>query len=144
MRSFANICYCRESGQCLDIHLPECDHFPVFLYFHGGSLTTGDKTMCKPFEEYLTNRDIAIVSADYRMYPNAKYPDFLQDSAAAAAWMFQNIKQYGSPDGIYIGGSYISLMLCFDERMLVKPGRSQLMYPDLFMMPGSLPVIIMF
>ncbi|MBE6959813.1 MAG: hypothetical protein E7448_03700 [Ruminococcaceae bacterium] len=128
MQSYSNICYCRKSGQCLDIHLPECEHFPVFLYFHGGGLTTGDKTACKPFAEYLTDRGIAVISADYRMYPNAKYPDFLQDAAAVTAWVFQNISQYGSANGIYIGGSsagaYISQMLCFDERLLAKHGLS--------------------
>ena len=124
MRSYSNICYCQETAQCLDIHLPECDHFPVFLYFHGGGLTAGDKTACKPFTEYLTDRGIAVISADYRMYPNAKYPDFLQDAAAATAWVFQNINQYGSPNGIFIGGSsaggYISQMLCFNEKLLAK------------------------
>jgi hypothetical protein len=36
MRSMLNICYNENTKQCLDVHLPACDEFPVFLYFHGG------------------------------------------------------------------------------------------------------------
>lgn len=128
MRSLHNICYCQTTGQCLDIHLPECDHFPVFLYFHGGGLTAGDKTGCEPFAKYLTDSGIAVVSADYRLYPDAKYPEFLEDAAAAAAWVLRNICKYGSVEGIYIGGSsaggFISQMLCFNESLLAKHGAS--------------------
>lgn len=126
MKCITDICYSLDSKQSLDIHLPECDSFPVFIYFHGGALTFGDKADQKAIFSYLTAHGVAVVSANYRMYPTAKYPDYLVDAAAAVAWVFENIGQYGSIKGIYVGGSsaggYISQMLCFDDRLLEKHG----------------------
>ena len=125
MKSIMDICYSKEANQYLDVHLPECDTFPVFLYFHGGGIERGDKAGgVKVFTEYLTARGIAVVSANYRMYPTAKYPDFIEDAAAATAWVFANMKNYGNVTGIYVGGSsaggYLSQMLCFDRHYLEK------------------------
>ena len=43
MRSYFDIPYGAHSAQRLDIHLPECESFPVFIYFHGGGFESGDK-----------------------------------------------------------------------------------------------------
>jgi len=126
MKSITDICYSLNSKQHLDIHLPESDTFPVLVYFHGGGLTSGDKEGQKVLFHYLTSHGIAVVSANYRMYPSARYPDFLIDAAEAVAWVFQNIGKYGSSKGIYVGGSsaggYISQMLCFDSTLLMQHG----------------------
>ncbi len=124
MRTISDICYNEETEQYLDIHLPECEEFSVVLYFHGGGLEVGDKAGEKIFFEYMTSHGIAVVSANYRMYPTHKYPDFLIDAADATAWVFNNIKKYGNIKGIYVGGSsaggYISQMLCFDKTWLSR------------------------
>ena len=130
MRSIHNICYSPDQGQYLDLYLPECDLFPVMVYFHGGGLEVGDKAGQPALVEYLTGCGIAVVSANYRMYPQAKYPDFLTDAAQAVAWVFRNIHNYGTATGIYVGGSsaggYISQMLCFDPSWLAEQG----LHPD--------------
>ena len=60
------------------------------------------------------------------MYPDAEYPDFIVDAAAAVAWVKNNISGYGQCDGIYVGGSsaggYLSMMLCFDPSYLGAHG----------------------
>ena len=115
-----------DKNQMLDIYLPEKDTFPVFIYFHGGGLKAGDKGGNPEFIRYLTDRGVGVVSANYRMYPEAKYPDFINDSAQAVAFIQKNISRYGSCTGIYVGGSsaggYLSMMLCFDKRYLLKFG----------------------
>ena len=130
MRSIKDICFCEENGLCLDIHLPCCDEFPVFLYFHGGGLESGTKADQTEVFEYLTKNGIGVVSADYRMYPTAKFPEFLIDAAKATDWVFINIKNYGNVKKIFVGGSsaggYISQMLCFDDKWLKKYGISPL------------------
>lgn len=126
MRTLLDICYNENTQQCLDVHLPEGNEFPVFLYFHGGGIKTGDKADQKALFEYMTSHGVAVVSANYRMYPSAKYPDFLEDAADAVAWVFENVGNYGKINGIYVGGSsaggYISQMLCFDKRWLANHG----------------------
>ena len=106
----------------LDIYLPDNDSFKVFLYFHGGGLEAGRKGAAGVFAEGFTNSGIAVVSAEYRMYPTASYPEFIKDAAAAVSWVFKNMGEYGNIEGIYVGGSsaggYISQMLCFDKKYL--------------------------
>lgn len=80
-KSIENIPYSSQNGpQLLDLYLPEGKNFPTLVYFHGGGLEGGDK-QGHPFIPYLASRGIAVVSANYRMYPEARYPDFVQDAA---------------------------------------------------------------
>ena len=78
--------------------------------------------------EHLCAHGVAVASADYRMYPNAAYPDFLVDAAAAAACVKGHIGEYGGSGRVYLGGTsaggYISMMLCFDDRYLTAVGLS--------------------
>lgn len=126
MKTVFDVCYNEKTKQYLDIYLPDSDGFSVLLYFHGGGLEAGDKSNQKVLFDYMISQGIAVVSANYRMYPNAKYPDFLIDASDATAWVFKNIGNYGKIKGIYVGGSsaggYISQMLCFDKTWLSKHG----------------------
>lgn len=126
MKHIADISYGSDAAQRLDIYLPEKNSFDVFIYFHGGGLEAGDKANQKPVFDHLTDCGIAVVSVNYRMYPEANYPDFIEDAAAAVNWTFRNMRQYGDVQGVYVGGSsaggYLSMMLCFDRRWLGKYG----------------------
>ena len=129
MTSYTDIPYSPKGyKECiLDVHIPDCDSFPVFVYFHGGGLEKGDKVL-KAMPELLTQNGIAVVSANYRMFPDCNYPDFIEDSADCVAWVKNNISKYGSCKGIYVGGSsaggYLSMMLCFDKRWYEAAGIS--------------------
>ena len=124
MNLISNICYgkAKHPEQYLDIYLPDKDSFKVFVYMHGGGIEAGDKSSMNEVGEYVASQGIAFVSINYRMYPQAVYPQFIFDSAEAVAWIHNNIGEYGNSEGIYIGGSsaggYISMMLCFDSKYL--------------------------
>ncbi len=123
MKSIKDISYTKlaHPEQKLDVHLPDADTFPVFVYFHGGGIYGGDKK-AGIFIEMLQQRGIAVVSANYRMYPEARYPEFVCDAAAAVAWVHKHMSEYGNVTGIFVGGSsaggYLSQMLCFDKKWL--------------------------
>lgn len=124
MKIIKDIAYSNDNcvQKSLDIYLPESDNFPTFFYLHGGGLESGSKEEAAAFAMELANKGIAVVSADYRMYPDAVYPDFINDSAEAIYWTKQNMKSYGADSRLYIGGSsaggYLSMMLCFDKKYL--------------------------
>lgn len=107
--------------QVLDLYLPDGDEFSVFIYFHGGGMVKGNKPGPES-GEYFTSRNIALVGVNYRLYPDAVYPDFIKDAAAAVAWVFKNIGEYGKCNKIYVGGTsagaYLSMMLCYDKKWL--------------------------
>jgi len=126
MRVFGDISYCdmAHPKQTLDIYLPDADEFPVFIYFHGGGLEGGSKE--KRFLHEFAEKGIAVVSANYRMYPSAVFPEFIHDAAAAVAWTHKNIQKYGKATKFFVGGSsaggYLSQMLCFDKKYLAPYG----------------------
>ncbi|MBQ8320899.1 MAG: DUF4886 domain-containing protein [Clostridia bacterium] len=110
--------------RALDIYLPNTDNFDTFVYFHGGGFVNGDK--CGEFSptvaKYFTDNGFAYVSANYRMYPNAQYPDFIRDAALAVAYVKKNIESFGGNGRVFVGGTsaggYLSQMLCFDKKWL--------------------------
>lgn len=128
MKLIKDIAYGTDCAHKLDIYLPEKESFKVFVYFHGGALETGDKKDADVLATYLLEQGYAVVSANYRMYPTAVWPQFIDDAADVIAWVKNNIDQYGKCEGIYLGGSsaggYLSMMLCFDKRYLEKAGVS--------------------
>ncbi len=117
--------------RALDIYLPNTDNFDTFIYFHGGGFVTGDKenAFAPPLAKYFTENGIAFVSANYRMYPSASYPDYVKDAALAVSYIKKNIKDFGGSGRIFVGGTsaggYLSQMLCFDKKWLgfydIKP-----------------------
>jgi len=127
MHKFENIRYSPDTHprHVLDVLLPDCDRFPVFVYFHGGGIEHGDKGGHAFFEK-LVEKGIAIVSANYRLYPYAAYPDFIWDAAAAVAWAKNHMSEYGEVTGVFVGGSsaggYLTQMLCFDKKYLAVHG----------------------
>lgn len=117
----SNVRYAERDVCLLDIYTPETDDYDVFLYFHGGGLVNGSKEDIR-FHEDLVSKNICVVSANYRMYPDAKFPDFVVDAADAVAF----VQKRFPGKRLFVGGSsaggYLSLMLCFDERYLENAG----------------------
>ena len=107
MRIISNVCYGKYCyhEQYLDMYLPDKDSFKVVVYMHGGGIENGDKCSAKAVGEYLADKGIAFVSINYRMYPQAVYPQFINDAAEAVCFVYKNIGKYGECEGIYIGGS---------------------------------------
>ncbi len=126
MKSILDIQYGKLPEQTLDIHLPDCEEFPIFIYFHGGGIEEGSKSLPSFIIEYFTSRGIALASANYRMYPTARFPDYIVDAAKAVKWVQQNISQYGNCTHTFIGGAsagaYISMMLNFNKLYLANEG----------------------
>ena len=56
--------------------------YPVLIYFHGGSFTFGNREqgLEQVLKEKLLANNIAIVSADYRLAPETKLGEIMQES----------------------------------------------------------------
>ena len=115
--------YARE--KCvLDIyHSPTATGVPVIIWFHGGGLTSGKKYI--PGE--IRNQGMCVVAPSYRLSPKVPARMCIEDAAAAVAWVFKNIEQYGGdPDKIFISGhsagGYLASMVGLDKSRLAKHG----------------------
>ena len=80
--------------------------FPVFVYFHGGGWALGDLDVIDPILRSLTNStECLVVSVDYRLAPEYKFPIPAEDCYAATKWVSENIAKYnGDPSRIAVGG----------------------------------------
>ena len=108
----------------LDIYLPQSEEFDLLIYIHGGGLEVGDKEEIYPASTYLVDKGIAIISLNYRLYPNCNYPDFIYDVLEGIKYSIDHINEYGKCKNIYIGGTsagaYITQLICFNTSLLAK------------------------
>ena len=109
------------SERCvLDIYYPKnTKDFPTIVWFHGGGLTGGNKYI----PENLKEEGICIIAVNYRLHPEVMTPVFIEDAAAAVAWVFNNIEDYGGDSSkIFISGhsagGYLTMMVGLDKRWL--------------------------
>ncbi len=135
-----------EQSYCvLDLVLPlnrtPSKPFPTVVWFHGGGLYAGDKADVgrNVIAKNLANHGIALASANYRLSPKARYPDYLQDAAHAFQWVRQNIASYGGdPNALFVSGhsagAYLASMLVMDPKVLAHVGLA----PD--HIKGALPI----
>ena len=78
--------------QPIRIYTPEGDGpFPILVYFHGGGWVVGSINTVDASCRALTNlADCMVVSADYRLAPEDKFPAAVEDCYAAARWVALN------------------------------------------------------
>ena len=106
----------------LDIYYPKNKKdFPTIVWFHGGGLKQGNKYIA----DRLKNQEVAIVSANYRFFPIVSTKQVISDAAAAVAWTFKNIKNYGGNEKLifvsgHSAGGYLSSMVGLDKSWLEK------------------------
>lgn len=113
----------------LDLYRPELPAagMPAIVFFYGGNWEAGEKEQYRFVAQALAARGFTVAVPNYRLYPAVRYPTFLEDSAAAVAWMRRHGGEHGAPAGpvAVIGhsaGAYNALMLAVDGRWLGARG----------------------
>ena len=112
-----------DPRMCVDVFAP--DSVPCrasIVWLHGGGIEGGSRKGMDEVALSLCQRGVALISAEYRLFPEAKYPEFLMDAAEAVRWAFDHADEYQLSKTILLGGSsagaYITMMLCFDPQYL--------------------------
>lgn len=118
--SYLNVAVTHEMGYRplrVDVHVPEqgAGPFPVVLYVHGGGFVGGIKEI-GPWGAVPRN-GIAVVSVEYRLAGEAKFPAAIRDVETALAWLVaagpqfgldtDRIALWGSSAGAYLAGGVI-------------------------------------
>jgi acetyl esterase len=80
--------------------------FAVLVYFHGGGWAIGDLDTHDPVCRTLTNAaGCMVISVDYRLAPENKFPAAAEDCYAATAWVASNAASIGGdPALLSVGG----------------------------------------
>jgi len=124
--------YAPGERHTLDIYAPEGaadgkGAAPVVVFIYGGGWKDGDKDQYRFVAAALAARGFLTVVPDYRLFPEVRFPAFLQDNAAAVAWTKANIARYGGDTHRmflmgHSAGAYNAAMLTLDKQWLGAEG----------------------
>lgn len=117
-RSWTNVSYSTASSTCkLDIFLPSTGEgpFPVVIWIHGGAFKMGSKSNPQSLSA-LNTAGFAVVSIDYRLSSEARWPAQLDDLKACVKFLKTNATTYSiNPNKIASwgasAGAHLSLMM---------------------------------
>jgi len=130
-RFLGDIAYGDGPREKLDVYLP--DHAqpprPLVVFFYGGRWSSGEKANYRFVGAALAARGAIAVIPDYSLYPQARFPVFLEDAARALRWASDNAERLGAERSrIFLmghsAGGHIAAMLAFDKRWLSAVGLS--------------------
>jgi acetyl esterase/lipase len=124
------IAYGSDERQRLDVYVPRdaaVSPRPVVVFFYGGSWRSGRREYYRFVGEALTSRGYVAVIPDYRVYPQVRFPDFVDDAARAVAWTINSAGDYGGDPGrVFLmghsAGAHIAALLLTDPHYLAAAG----------------------
>lgn len=109
----------------VDIYAPPIAHgpAPVAVFFYGGSWDSGRRGDYGWAARAIAAQGFLTLAPDYRLYPEVRFPDFLDDCAMAVRWAVDNVAALGGdPERIVLighsAGAYNAAMLALDPRYL--------------------------
>lgn len=120
-----------ERDRCkLDLHTPDgAQGFPTLIWFHGGALRAGDKRdeIATAVKDRMLAQGVAVASVNYRLHPRVEYPAYVEDAAAAVAYVHNVVEQHGGArDAVFVSGhsagGYLTLMVGAAPRFLEAHG----------------------
>jgi acetyl esterase/lipase len=133
-RAKTGVIYGPEARHRLDTYSPTSGGTSgtVVVFFHGGGWNSGSRTDYLFVGEALAAKGCVAVLPDYRLYPEVRFPAFLDDCALAMRWTLDNISAAGGdPQRVFLmghsAGAYNAAMLALAPAYLnavgVDPGR---------------------
>ena len=117
--------------QQLDLYLPHDRQARrrLLMFVYGGGWDAGARRTYRFVAHMMATCGFAVAIPDYRLYPEARFPDFLHDTAAAIAWLHANARDYGVNGSRmtlmgHSAGAYNAAMVSLDPRYLEAAGAS--------------------
>jgi len=112
---------------------------PLMVFAHFGGGVVGDLDTCEAFCSILAGvARCAVLSVDYRLAPEHRFPAGLEDVLAACRWARENAERFGAPTGrIAVGGDSMggnfAAVVCQEFRRTgePQPAVQLLIYPAL-------------
>lgn len=113
--------------QQLDVYAPRHPDGTVVVFVYGGAWSSGERADYRFVAQTLTARGATVVIPDYRLYPEVRFPAFVEDAAAAVAWARAHAADYGGDPGkLYLvghsAGAHIVTLLALDAHYLGAHG----------------------
>lgn len=130
-RAERGIAYGPHPRQRLDLYRPDPPRAaaPVVVFLYGGSWRSGDRGRYLFVGEALASMGYVAVIPDYRLYPPARYPAFVDDAAKAVRWSVDHAASHGGdPRHVVLmghsAGAFNAALTATDPRFLGAEGLS--------------------
>jgi acetyl esterase/lipase len=120
--------YGGDARQQLDVYAPlRPSHRLVVIFFYGGTWSSGKKSDYAFVGAALAERGYVTVIPDYRLYPEVRFPAFVEDGARAVAWVQQHARDFGGdPDRLVLmghsAGAHLAALLALNPSYLAAAG----------------------
>ena len=116
--------------QSLDLYRPRSRAgaaAPVVVFWYGGAWTRGRKEDYRFVGAALASAGCLTLLPDYRLFPQARFPAFLEDGARATAWAIDHARAHGGdPQRVFLAGhsagAHLAAMLAVQTRWLQQAG----------------------
>lgn len=125
----ASVVFAPERGLSLDIYRPRggMRDAPTLVFFYGGAWKRGERDQYRFVGHRLAENGVLAIVADYRTWPRAGFPAFMDDAADAVAWVRAHAGEYGgAPQRLFLAGhsagAQIAGLLGADARYLSARG----------------------
>jgi acetyl esterase/lipase len=115
-----DVAYGEGPRQKLDIYSPQTadKDTPVIVFIYGGRWQDGKKENYLFVAQGLIDLGYIVVIPDYRLFPEVKYPAFLEDNAAAVEWVHRHMKNRALFIMGHSAGAYNAAMIALNPRYL--------------------------
>jgi acetyl esterase/lipase len=104
---------------------------PLVIFFYGGSWNSGSRADYRFVARAFNELGYSVAIPDYRLTPEALYPDFLKDSAQAISLLINRAEEFGAdPQRVILvghsAGAYNAMMVALDQRWLSPEDRQRI------------------
>lgn len=129
-----NVAYGDHPRQVVDVFRPDAaSAAPVVVFVHGGAFVRGDKCMNEEIHDnvlyYFARKGLLGVNIEYRLAPEARFPEGARDVAQAVAWVAREAGRFGGdPARIFVfghssGGAHVATF-AFDRSVVPERPKS--------------------
>ena len=121
--------YGANPRQRMDVWRPAdaAEPLPVIVFFYGGAWQSGSRADYAFVAAPLARRGFVVAVPDYRVYPEASFPAFMEDAAAAVAFVRQQAPAWGGDPARVVlaghsAGAHMVVLLALDRQYLDAAG----------------------
>jgi acetyl esterase/lipase len=128
-RVVRDLAYGDDARQRMDLYAPSAPGpYPTLVFFYGGGWDSGSRDLYGWAAQALAAQGFVVALPDYRLAPQAVFPAFIEDAAAATAKAAEVASaQGGDPERLGVlghsAGAHLAMMITLDRRYMEAVGR---------------------
>lgn len=96
---------------------------PIVIFYYGGAWRSGDRRLYHFVGAALAAAGIETIIPDYRLYPDVRFPAFVDDAALAYGWVWRKLAAKQNRPIFVMGhsaGAHIAALLAYDRTYVAR------------------------